>query len=337
MEKKNNIKSASRLDYMDIAKGIAILAVIVGHVYAPPTVIGKVIFSFHMPLFFVVSGYFIKDYSIKKNFISSCRGLLIPYVIGTLIEMVAELCMPNGHGFVGVRQLFLDLIGGMCKDSYLFPIFNGTWMLWFLPSLFVARIIFVLIMHFTEKLNHGWAIRMVSFSVLSAIGMLACVYGHLPWGLEIALVTLAFLYCGNLLNKHALFANKFRFLIAGICLLIWVVLLCLGFYIELAAHYWPGFYLALLEGMIASFTVIIFSQLVDKVRFVNNAFKWMGKNSLIILLIHNFDMRYVTWGKIISNDIIILLCRVSFALCVTGIISLLLYCLKRKKQKRFCV
>ena len=47
----------SRLDYMDLAKGIGILAVILGHVYKN-TVFGTLLYSFHLPLFFLISGYF---------------------------------------------------------------------------------------------------------------------------------------------------------------------------------------------------------------------------------------------------------------------------------------
>lgn len=69
----------SRLDYMDLAKGIGILAVILGHVYKN-TVFGTLLYSFHLPLFFLISGYFfhyIPDFWVflKKKL----RNYLIPY------------------------------------------------------------------------------------------------------------------------------------------------------------------------------------------------------------------------------------------------------------------
>lgn len=54
----------SRLNYIDIAKGIGILMVIVGHCGSLPSPITKAIFSVHMPLFFILSGYF---YNPKPN------------------------------------------------------------------------------------------------------------------------------------------------------------------------------------------------------------------------------------------------------------------------------
>ena len=54
--------SAKRLDYIDAAKAIAIILVIIGHsnwLSAIPRV-GGMIYSFHMPLFFIISGFFWK-------------------------------------------------------------------------------------------------------------------------------------------------------------------------------------------------------------------------------------------------------------------------------------
>lgn len=47
----NSSMAKQRLDWLDIAKGIAILLVIVGHTVNNPSIIRQVIFSFHMPLF----------------------------------------------------------------------------------------------------------------------------------------------------------------------------------------------------------------------------------------------------------------------------------------------
>ena len=49
---------------IDIAKGVGIILVVFGHDTLCPSIIRNVIFSFHMPLFFILSGYFYKD----KNF-----------------------------------------------------------------------------------------------------------------------------------------------------------------------------------------------------------------------------------------------------------------------------
>ena len=51
-----------RVTYIDIAKGLAILCVIIGHTtqYIDIGIINPFVFSFHMPLFFVLSGWCMK-------------------------------------------------------------------------------------------------------------------------------------------------------------------------------------------------------------------------------------------------------------------------------------
>lgn len=72
------MKDKTRLEYLDAAKGLGILLVILGHIYAwNPNINRKIlvtwIYSFHMPLFFIVSGMLIKykNYCNIKEFIFS--------------------------------------------------------------------------------------------------------------------------------------------------------------------------------------------------------------------------------------------------------------------------
>lgn len=51
-----------RITFVDYAKGITILFVIIGHLNNVPPDLRMKIFSFHVPLFFLTSGYFIKNY-----------------------------------------------------------------------------------------------------------------------------------------------------------------------------------------------------------------------------------------------------------------------------------
>ena len=69
-----------RIEWIDVAKGLGILSVILTHCYIPETLLKHYLYSFHMPLFFILSGYFhkvdIQMNIIKKRF----RTLIIPYV-----------------------------------------------------------------------------------------------------------------------------------------------------------------------------------------------------------------------------------------------------------------
>lgn len=229
------------------------------------------------------------------------------------------------------------MLGGFCKETVRFPMFHGTWVLWFLPCLFFARILFVVLMNVTEKYPCRWYIRTVLFLFLAFIGKRMCINGYYPWGMEIAFVSLPFLYFGQLLRCFDLLSNKWRYVVAVICLFTWAFLLYKGFYLELAIHYWPCFYLVLLEGMIASFFVLCLIQQIVKVQLLKEVLCWLGRNSLIVLLVHNLDMRYGRWEGIfdevlLKNGWFLLSIRIGFALTVTGFIYMGIHSLRKTRN-----
>lgn len=337
MKNNNFIK---RIEYLDIAKGIAILAVIVGHSYTPG-ITARVIYSFHLPLFFIINGYFVKDYNVEQNFIRSAKSLLLPYFIGTNMEMVAELWTADNlrNGFMAIKVLFFDMIGGMCKSSTDLPLFHGTWDLWFLPCLFLARNVFVVLMNITDKMKCCWFVRVILFVFLSHMGQLMSIGGYYPWGMEIAFVVLPFLLCGLLFKKYNSFSNKNRYLIALICLMIWGFFLYKHFYLELAMHYYPFFPVELLEAIVASFFIIVFSQLIEKIFWLGKTIGWIGKKSIYILLIHNLEMRYINCHIFPQNNIfekwyVQLLMRIAFIVLLTLFLNLIMNYCKGKSLKK---
>ena len=52
LERNEKVGKNGRLEYMDVAKGIAILAIIIGHISRKPVWVTHFCFSFHVPIFF---------------------------------------------------------------------------------------------------------------------------------------------------------------------------------------------------------------------------------------------------------------------------------------------
>lgn len=71
----------SRIQYIDMAKGLTILLVIVGHIDTV-NVLEAAIYSFHMPMFFILSGYFMKiQLRISEAFKKLFRTLIVTYLV----------------------------------------------------------------------------------------------------------------------------------------------------------------------------------------------------------------------------------------------------------------
>lgn len=91
--------ASKRIEYVDIAKGIAIMLVVMGHVLqfdmagANRNVVFSFIYSFHMPLFMSLSGYVVgigypqKKRGYRETLIRRFNQLAVPYFVWGLIIM----------------------------------------------------------------------------------------------------------------------------------------------------------------------------------------------------------------------------------------------------------
>ena len=84
----------NRLAHIDIAKGIAILCMILGHLYVCHDVrwMNPFIYTWHMPLFFFLSGCFLRvDENWGSFTVRRIRRLIVPYVTFGLLGFSMSL------------------------------------------------------------------------------------------------------------------------------------------------------------------------------------------------------------------------------------------------------
>ena len=86
-----NSKTKERIDWIDYAKALGVFLVIMGHTYKGYSFIGW-IYSFHMPLFFFLSGTTLKieQISCKEFFKEGVKALLIPYILYILEYLIGS-------------------------------------------------------------------------------------------------------------------------------------------------------------------------------------------------------------------------------------------------------
>lgn len=139
-------KKKKRLGYMDIARGIAMLCIIMGH-FGIVTV-NRFVYSFHVPFFFLLSGYFYSQRGTWKEFIlTKAKQLLIPYAIGVAGIMIAtSICFPLlGYSLLDLALrlkyiLKAGILGAGTLHMVPFEI-HQIGALWFLLALFFGNII----------------------------------------------------------------------------------------------------------------------------------------------------------------------------------------------------
>ena len=249
----------------DILKGLGILLMLCGHYWPNSHWAHQVIYSFHMPLFFLVAGYFSKPVmeegaglAIKKN----AKRLLLPFVVTQLLLVAwGSLQSVAKHDVSYVLKPSLSLLWGSCDvlDSRWGLVYVGP--MWFLPALFWAKTVFEIL---AAKLRDWWLLLVcVSVSVLSIVLHL---YTSTPWCVLQGLSCLVFLSIGYLAKQKLFPAWTY-----------WIALLC-----------WP--------------VAMVFSNLevadCTYRLYLSRVFAWFGVNSLLVLCFHNFE-----WFSSISYSV----------------------------------
>ena len=144
MELKNTISKNNYIEF-DYLKGIGIILVILGHSfsftgfnlldkekYYGYNYIFNYIYSFHMPLFFIIAGFLSnKKYDINKFYISKVKRLLIPYIFINILDSIP-------------RYFFKSLVNNSSNDILRIIFYSGV-ATWFIYTLFIIFLIFPLL------------------------------------------------------------------------------------------------------------------------------------------------------------------------------------------------
>ena len=174
---------ASRIGWIDAAKGIGLLCVILGHLHIP--LVDTWVYFFHMPLFFFLSGFVFSGgkYDFKTFLGKKLRSLVIPYF--TL------------GGGIFLFHSVLYILDGRTAGDYLemlknFLIQEHWWTVWFLACLFLTELIYYGIHRFCGKGASVVSTALCGFGILRyRLG-----WGSLPWNLDVALVAQFFFHLG---------------------------------------------------------------------------------------------------------------------------------------------
>lgn len=146
----------------DIAKGIAIILMVLGHCYSAENYILHLIYAFHMPFFFIVSGalYANKWQSeIKFHAFQTSKKLLIPYFIFDTLFLLFTTILGRPANIAGA--FFTSFV------RMVIP-FSGATVTWFLPCLLITLLIFVPVAKYVPKKS----VRIIIYAVLFLGGLL---------------------------------------------------------------------------------------------------------------------------------------------------------------------
>lgn len=290
--------SRARVEYIDIAKGIGILLVALAHadVSLVSPYLHRFIYSFHMPLFFFLSGYFFNPEVpfwalLKKRF----NTILKPYLVTILLIYIVSLSFTN--------MRFATVFGRIAKSLYATGYYIDWVQLWFLPSLFVtslfAFLFYRLVLSRIDNRYLRWLVLLglpaiavpfldvfYPFSV-SLLGKEYELYG-LPFSLDLVFLSGFFYILGNEIRQASsekTFGNLWILLGTGIGL----ILLTLFFphRSDFNTRVFESFPINTTETILGIlFTLSVSKQIDLRTTRLASALKYIGQASLFILIFH---------------------------------------------------
>jgi len=282
-----------RMHWIDYAKLIGVWCVAIDHVKMDNYTFIAWILSFHMPIFFILSGFVDKGKaSVIDTIKKSAKTLLVPYFWFYLITYVFWLLVTfRRHPEMythdisgGFFKPMLGMLLGEGMQTSISTMINVP--LWFLVALFFCKVIFTFFLSFDRKKYTG----LIILNVLSV----ALIYIRAESGVNIffsidsAIMSIPFYTFGffikgkldkvdkNIIIRVLLFASLF---VAGILLSRWN-----GWVDMNTSTFGRNIFVYYINGLAGAMAIIFFTRLFSKIR--NPLFAYLGENTLIIFAFH---------------------------------------------------
>ncbi|MCC5640241.1 acyltransferase family protein [Nostoc sp. CHAB 5844] len=265
----------NRVLWVDCLKGIAITLVVVGHCFDGL----RWIYWFHMPLFFMLSGYLYKSkgdyffYLQKKS-----QHLLLPYfsflVLGSIIQVAIGMNQQSLLMFFA-RQIY----GGAALRGW-FAVF------WFVTCLFLCQQAYHwLYIKFGSNNRLMAAIMAVSY-LLAMVDTIFIKNPPLPWAINIVLMALPFYWIGHLLSKYSINMQK----LLPVAIAVYVVTLVLSTHVNIPFSMKGGHYgiigLNIIVALAGSLIVQQISQAIAYNKILCLVASEVGSASMIVMYLH---------------------------------------------------
>jgi fucose 4-O-acetylase-like acetyltransferase len=286
-----------RIAYLDVARGIGILLVVLGHndLGALSPFLHQLIYSFHIPLFFFLSGYFLNTSIPFREFLGKrFHTVLKPYLFTIFLIYFASVSFEK----MGFETAF----GRILKSLYGSINYIDWGQLWFLPHLFVVSLYAFVFTAAANRLRNrwwAWAMLLVTLVIsyvflhtfypfsLSLAGKSYQVYG-LPFSLDVVLLSGFFFILGRevrQISSEASFDDLLLPIGAGLGLVLLNAIF--AYRVDIAVRVYESLLVNTAEAMLGILLVLTLARQVElRASRLAALFRYLGNISLIILIFH---------------------------------------------------
>ncbi len=279
-------KENTRLSFIDVAKAFAIIFIVLGHTVAYSehcSIIFKYVYSFHVFLFFFLSGY---TFSTNKKYIDFIKNkflrIMIPYYFWATAFLVPYAILGKSIGESLDKTTQFNLLDSLLSIAYA----SGEGLmqnrpLWFLPALFTTVSIYYLLIKLTDK-QKLYSIVLLVITLIVSIVCDKFLTILLPMSISHFLVLGPAFYIGYLFNKFNLKEYIFKYYYIILLTVIGSICAVTNITISYRILNFGNLLLAFLSGLLLSITTLYTAYKINKCKLL----EYVGKNTLGILIFH---------------------------------------------------
>ena len=261
----------------DRARGIGMILVIYGHMFTGAPF--SFIFSFHMPLFFVISGMLISKTRIESSYSEWAKHIvkryLPPLVFFSILGGIVNALFFKTPD---VKQMCKDFLLHMSSDELL------TGAIWFLSMLGFVMLIMPFVLQIQKKLNWGGHFHAVVITTLSLLAYLLSKIPYiLPFLIKTIPVALLFVYIGYIFKSTLLELAKSKKTkrVVLYTFPLFIVLVALNRNVNLAIPVYNDFFVYMVCALYGTLmTMQISTYRMPKL------IEYLGEHSLIVFSLH---------------------------------------------------
>lgn len=302
-ETSHIIYSKNRIIKYDLIKGIMIYLVVIGH--SGTDVVHDIIFLFHMPLFFALSGVFLQKEKLITN----------GYVLNRAIKLLVPYCCYLFMDFTLIQRNYL--IGSFVRLFYGGRSLHGVY--WYITCFIFTLILFAfLLKRFSEKavkclILIGGGIAIIEshlgekISILQSPGM--------PWNVDVSLMALVYVGIGYFYKKEIeelIDSDATKYDVVGWGLVILLGLFCFFnyagdktlYYFDMKLVYYKELCSAILIPCAFGYVVVRIVHWLIKIEYlkvVQNFLAFCGRATIPIMFMHmplNHWKNTIGYGRI---------------------------------------
>lgn len=310
---------------IDVLKGIGIIFVIMGHIqkYIPKNLL-LYIYSFHMPLFFYVSGFLYKEkyeqMNTKEYIIKRAKQLVYPYFTLYVINLLWLII--KDHSISSIAKYLISF----GYSNYIFDS-NYVGAVWFLLCLFVVEIIYFILKKKNSKIFLNSSLILFLTFGIAISQLIKYKYFRLPFWTDIALFGIIFYHIGVItkrVKKKINLTNKKRIILLISFIILNIICIILNYKYcnsdkfkgrtDMLYLYFGNYIYFFLGAVSGIYTWHIVASLIKE----NKILEMYGKNTLLIMGIHIIIYQIIEfiykYSKLSINTNIVFICMF---LCVS--------------------